>query len=216
MGLTGDAPGLPGARPAARPGMTSPAGVAGQPPGEPPGRGQLPDWLQERLFERRIVFIAGRLDETVAVRTAAQLMALDERGGEPITIHLDCADSTLETAFVVIDALLALRAPAHVHCRGQVGGPALGIVAAASRRSASAHTRFRLAQPVAEFSGTADEVAARSRQQQDLLWSLVARVAQATGRPVEEIAIDMRRGRSLDAREALHYGLVDTITPTTP
>jgi ATP-dependent Clp protease protease subunit len=196
--------------------MTNAAAVAGQPPGDSAGRGQPPDWLQERLFERRIVFIAGRLDEALAARTAAQLMVLDERGDEPITVHLDCGDSTLEAAFVVIDALGALRSAVHVHCRGQVGGPAIGIVAAADRRSAFAHTRFRLAQPAAEFSGTADEVAARSRQQQDLLWSLLARVAQATGRPVEEIAVDMRRGRYLDAREALHYGLIDAITPAAP
>jgi ATP-dependent protease ClpP protease subunit len=40
------------------------------------------------------------------------------------------------------------------------------------------------------------------------------RLAQLTGRPAEEIAEDMRRGRDLDAREALDYGLVDEISPT--
>jgi ATP-dependent protease ClpP protease subunit len=32
-------------------------------------------------------------------------------------------------------------------------------------------------------------------------------------RPVEDIADDMRRGRYLDAREALDYGLIDAIGP---
>jgi ATP-dependent Clp protease protease subunit len=100
----------------------------------------------------------------------------------------------------------------HAHCRGQVGGPVVGVVATAHRRVATPHTRFRLGQPKARFSGTPDQIAAQSRQQQDLLWRFNARLAQVTGRPAEEIAEDLRRGRYLDAREALAYGLIDEIT----
>jgi ATP-dependent Clp protease protease subunit len=172
--------------------------------------------LQERLFERRIVFITGRLDDAVAAQAAAEVMTLDATGDGAIEVYLDSPDGTLEAAFVLIDTLSLLHAPVRVHCRGQVGGPAIGVVAAAGHRSAFAHTRFRLAQPTAQFSGTADEIAALSRQYQDLLWRLQARVARTTGRPVEEIAADMRRGRYLDARDALEYGLIDAISPTAP
>jgi hypothetical protein len=55
---------------------------------------------------------------------------------------------------------------------------------------------------VTRFTGTPEAIAAQSRQQQDLLWQLYARLARRTGRPPEEIAEDMRRGRYLDAREA--------------
>lgn len=180
--------------------------------GEPPGRGQPPAWLQERLFERRIVFITGRLDDALAAQAAAEVMTLDATGDGPIEVYLDSPDGTLEAAFVLIDTLNVLRTTVRVHCRGQVGGPAIGIVAAADDRSAFPHTRFRLAQPTAQFSGTADQIASQSHQQQELLWRLQAGVAKATGRPVEEIADDMRSGRYLDAREALEYGLIDAIS----
>jgi hypothetical protein len=68
--------------------------------------------------------------------------------------------------------------------------------------------------PTAQFSGTPDQIAAHSRQQQELLWKLHARLAQLTGRPAEEVAEDLRRGRYLDAREALDYGLIDGIRIT--
>ena len=182
------------------------------PPDEPPSRRRLSAWLQEKLFARRIVLITGLLDDAVAADASAQLLTLGAVSEEPIDIHLDSPDGTLEAAFVVVDALDTLRTPVRVHCRGQVGGPVIGILAAARRRFASSHARFRLGQPRAEFSGTPDEIASRNYQQQDLLWMLHARLAQLTGRPAEEIAEDMRRGRYLDAREALDYGLIDEIS----
>jgi hypothetical protein len=59
-----------------------------------------------------------------------------------------------------------------------------------------------------------DEPSSRRRLSawlQEKLDLLHARLAQLTGRPAEEIAEDMRRGRYLDAREALDYGLIDEI-----
>jgi ATP-dependent Clp protease, protease subunit len=184
----------------------------GEIPDEPPGWRQLSAWLQEKLFERRILLVTGRLDEDRVAEAAAALMALDATGDRPIELHLDSPDGTLESAFVLIDTLDLLHATLRAHCRGQVGGPTIGVLTAAEHRSASPHTRFRLAQPTVQFSGTPDQIAQHSRQQQDLLWRLHARVARLTGRPVEEVAEDMRRGRSLDAQEALEYGLIDEIS----
>jgi ATP-dependent protease ClpP protease subunit len=150
---------------------------------EPSSRRRLSAWLQEKLFERRIVLATGRLDADLAAEAAAALMTLDAIGDEPIELHLDSPDGTLESAFVLIGTLDLLRATLHVHCRGQVGGSAIGVAAAADHRSASPHTRFRLFQPATQFSGTPDQIAAHSRQQQDLLCRLYARLAQLTGRP---------------------------------
>jgi ATP-dependent Clp protease, protease subunit len=186
--------------------------VTGKIPGEPPGGRRMSAWLQEKLFERRIVLVTGRLDGEVAGETAAALLALDTRGDAPIDLHLDSPDGTLESVFALIDTFGLLRSTLRVHCRGQVGGPAIGVVALADHRTASPHTRFRLFQPTAQFSGRPEQIAAQSRQQQDLLWRLHARLAHATGRPAEEIAEDTRRGRHLDAVEARDYGLIDEIS----
>jgi ATP-dependent Clp protease protease subunit len=184
---------------------------AGRAPGEPPDPAGPPAWLQERLFARRMVLLTGRLDDAAAARAAAELVALDAAGGEPVTLHVDVPDGTLEAAFVVIDTLDLVRARVHAHCRGRAGGPAVGVIAVADRRTASPHAGFRLSQPTVTLAGTADQLAARGRQQRDLLGRFEARLARATGRPVEDVALDLRRGRYLDAGEALAYGLIDAI-----
>jgi ATP-dependent Clp protease protease subunit len=172
-----------------------------------------PEWLQEKLFERRMVFVTGRLDDALAGQAAAQIMALDATGDAPIDLFLDSGDGTLAAAFVLIDVIDAARTTVRAHCRGQVSGPAVGVAAAADERSAAPHTTFRLTAPVERVGGTPDEVAERSAQHRDFLWRFQARLAKATRRPVEDVADDMRRGRYLDAREALDYGLIDAIGP---
>jgi ATP-dependent Clp protease, protease subunit len=171
----------------------------------------LGGWLQEQLFDRRIVLLTGRLDDDAAARAAAALLALDAGEDRPIELHLDSRDGALGAAFVVIDTADALRSELRVLCRGQVGGPAIGVVAAGDHRAAAPHARFHLMQPTVQLTGAPAEIAAQSRRQQELLWKLYARLARRTGRPAEEIAEDMRRGRYLDAREALDYGLIDEI-----
>jgi ATP-dependent Clp protease protease subunit len=141
----------------------------------------------------------------------AELLSLEAAGDEPIELHVDSPGGTQDAAFLLMDTLDALRAPVRAHCRGQAGGPAVGVVAVAGRRSAARHARFRLVQPAVGLAGTPDQLASFARQHRDALVRFQARLARATGRPVDDIADDMRRGRYLDARGALDYGLIDTI-----
>jgi hypothetical protein len=61
------------------------------------------EWLEDRLFERRIVVVTGRLDDDAAARAAAALLALDALGERSIELHLSVADATLDAAFVLIE-----------------------------------------------------------------------------------------------------------------
>jgi ATP-dependent Clp protease, protease subunit len=171
----------------------------------------LGDWLQQQLLERRTVLVTGRLDDDAAARAAAALLTLDARAAQPIDVHLDSPDGALGATFALTDTVDTLRSSVRIVCRGQIGGPVVGVLAAADHREATPHTRFHLCQPVARFAGSPESIEAQNRQQQELLWKLCGRLARRTGRPAEEVAEDMRRGRYLDTVEALDYGLIDRI-----
>ncbi len=160
--------------------------------------------------------MAGRLDDAVAARAAASLLSLDAAGAGPIELHVDSPDGTLEAAFVLIDTLGHLRAPVSARCRGQIGSPAIGVVAAAGDRSASSHARFRLAQPRVQFSGSPDQVATHARLHRDLLVRFQAHLARSTGRPVDEIADDMLRGTVSRRPRGARLRLIDRIADSAP
>ncbi len=169
------------------------------------------DFLQREMFARRVVFLTGQLDATLAMQAAAQLMTLDAAGAAPIDVHVGCRDATLEAALSVIDTLDLLQAPTRGHARGEVGGPAVGLVAVCRQRTAAPHAGFHLVEPKAQFAGPSGQIVAAAEQHQRLLDRFRARLARATDQPEPEIAAAMREGRHFSAQEAVDFGLIDAI-----
>jgi len=168
-------------------------------------------WLEERLFERRIVLCRGILDEVLAGRVAAALMTLDALGDGAVELQLDSEGSSLEPAWTLVDVIDLLGVPVNIVCSGRVEGAAVGLLATAGRRVALAHTRFRLTDPELQISGRASEIGALFDHHKARLEQLHERVATSTGRPLSEVSADFCAGRSLDAVGALRYRLVDEI-----
>jgi ATP-dependent Clp protease, protease subunit len=172
----------------------------------------MPPWLEERLFERRIVMLRGPLTAAVASNVAAALLTLDTLGTDPVELHLTALGGELVAAFAVVDAIDAMRAPVRAVIPGQVGGAAVAVLAAARRRLAHRHARVRLSEPHASpAGGTADEVAAAAGEYLRELDEMVVRLVEVTGQPRSRIEDDLAAGRVLTAEQATEYGLIDEI-----
>ncbi len=173
-------------------------------------------WLQERLFERRIVLCRGLLDDGLAARVAAELMTLDALGDASIELQMDCQGASLESAWTLIDVIDLLGVPVNIVCSGRVEGAAVGVLAAGARRTALPHARFRLTDPELEISGRASELTGLLEHHARRIGLLHERVAASTGRGKHQVTDDFRSGLYLDATEAVRYRLVDEIAGGQP
>jgi ATP-dependent Clp protease, protease subunit len=108
----------------------------------------------------------------------------------------------------VMGVLDVLRVPVHAYAGGQVGGPALGVLAAAPQRRAYPNAVLTLSEPRLDFQGSATALASHEEQVAAMMDVLYLRLADVTGREVDEIRADARRGRSLTVDDAIGYGLV--------
>jgi ATP-dependent Clp protease, protease subunit len=201
------APGAPGTP---RPGEPGP-GTPGPPP---PARIWLDphvawqDRLRERLLEQRIVLASGVIDDEAATMLSAQLLTLDAEGGGPIRLELQNPRAELSAALTLMGVLDVVRAPVVAFASGETGGAALGVLASCPRRAAYPNATFTLSEPRLQFGGTVTAVTAREQQARRMVDSLFYRIAEATGRPAEEIREDALRGRTLTTAEAIGYGLI--------
>jgi ATP-dependent Clp protease, protease subunit len=183
-------------------------------PDRDPGRldDGVPPWLQERLFDRRMVMLTGVLNGPTASHAAAALVTLDAIGTDTVHLHITSTDGELSAAFAVVDAIESMKAPVEVVVPSQVGGAALAVLAAASRRVAYPHARVRLAEPRTNMAaGTAEKVAAAAGEYLRELEELIVRLAEVTGTQRSRIEDDLSAGRILSAAEAKDYGLIDDI-----
>ena len=218
--------------------MTVHARLPGQPPEFPrwPGNPPFPDWtptpptpargpvpptrvwldpqagwstrLLERLLERRIVLASGLLDDDAAARLSAQLLTLDADGDQPIRLELQNLRAELPAALTVMGILDVLRVPVHGCVSGEISGPALGVLACCTGRTAYPNASFMLSEPRLEFGGTASAVSAREQQVCRMLDTLYFKLADVTGRETDEIREDARRGHYLTTGQAIGYGLI--------
>jgi len=189
---------------------------ASPPPEVPPSRAvrpfaELPSFLEAQLLDRRVVRLWGRLDDNAISRACAELMALDATGDSAVQLYVSSCDAPLQSALSVIDTIDLLGVPVHVSCLGRVEGAAVGIVAVGAKRLIAPHAQLHLNEPEVEVSGRASQFAAWAEHYRSQLDRYLARLAQATGRPVEHLEADMSFGRWLAPEEAVAYGLVDAL-----
>jgi ATP-dependent Clp protease protease subunit len=171
------------------------------------------DWLGERLLDQRVVALAGELDDETVNRTVAALALLDSDGDEPVRLRLSGVRADLDAVLTIVDALDLMGVPVHATALGMLTGPAVALLAVADTRVAGPHAVLQLKEPRTArrlHTGEVDTWAAEHARQ---LRRLQERLAEACGRPVDQVAADMAAGLVLSAREAKDYGLVDDADP---
>src|SRR3569833_1567723 len=189
-------------------------------PGEPPRpdpldlpqRGaQAAPSAADLLFDWWIVLANGRIDGEVATDLSARLIMLDGGGDEPIALHLRAPDADLEAAFAVADTIGVLSCPVNVVVIGQAGGPALLVLAAGRRRETTPHATLLLTEPRTLSEGPASDVAIHAQEHRRKVDDFYARLAEVTGREVDEVRDDAREGRMFTAEQAREYGLIHEV-----
>ena len=171
-----------------------------------------PDDVHGQLLARRVVLLTGELDGPTADAASARLLLLDQRGSEPISLHMSCPDGDLDATLSLVATIDLIGAEVHAVAAGAVSGAAIGAFAAATQRKAHPHTTFLLFEPKADLRGGADQLTAAADQHRHQLQTLVDRIATACGRQSGDIANDLRAGRLLTATDAVDYGLVQDLT----
>ena len=169
-----------------------------------------PDWLAERLVERRLLALAGELDRDAANRTVAELALLDASGDQPVTLHLTGVSADLDTALTVVDALDLMGVEVQATCLGTITGAAVAILAVADRRTAGPHATVHLHEPRPPHDIAGRDLETHAEHYERQLRRLQHRIAQACNRPIDAVAADMRAHRVLTAEQAREYGLIDS------
>lgn len=166
----------------------------------------------KKLFEQRILFLNGPLEQETSDALVAQLLALDSDSDDDITLYVNSPGGMITGMFAIYDTIQMLRSTVNTRCVGLAASAGAFLLATPTgKRQVTTNARIMIHQPLGGARGSAKDIQIQAR---NILWMrqrLNELLADVTGKDVEQIAEDTDRDNWMTASEALDYGLIDHV-----
>jgi ATP-dependent Clp protease protease subunit len=172
-----------------------------------------PPQIEDRLFKARTILIYGSIDQKLAERVTARMLALQYESDDPITIFINSQGGHVESGDTIYDMIKFVKPEVRIVGTGWVASAGALIYAAAKRenRFSLPNTRFLLHQPSGGAGGSASEIEIHAREIIRMRARLNEIFARETGQTVERVTKDTERDYWMSAEAAAEYGLVGKI-----
>ena len=172
-----------------------------------------PGNIGKLYFKSRNVIVAGEINDKLAQRTVAHLLALAEESDDPITMLISSPGGHVESGDMIHDMIKFIRPTVRCIGSGWVAsaGALIFVGAAKENRYCLPNTRFLLHQPSGGIGGTSSDMMIQAEQVRLMRERLNQIFAEATGQSVERIEEDTQRDFWLNTEEALEYGLLGKV-----
>jgi ATP-dependent Clp protease protease subunit len=172
--------------------------------------------LEKQFFEKRAVYLWGIVEDKTARDVVSKLLLLDsDKPGEEIKLYINSPGGVVTSGMVIYDTLKMLGSPVSTICMGLAAsmGSILLSAGVKGKRSIFPHGEVMIHQPSlgGYFQGTSADLEIQAIQTQKTK-ELGARIlADNCGKTFDQIMKDFDRDYWMDAKEAVEYGIVDSI-----
>ena len=169
--------------------------------------------IDKLYFRPRTVIVAGTINDKLAQRTVAHLLALAEESDAPINMLISSPGGHVESGDMIHDVIRFIRPTVRTIGSGWVASAGALIFIGTDRenRYCLPNTRFLLHQPSGGIGGTSSDMMIQAEQVRLMRDRLNRIFAEATGQSVERIETDTQRDFWLNTEEALAYGLLGKV-----
>jgi ATP-dependent Clp protease protease subunit len=177
-------------------------------------RGEREYDIFSRLLNERIIFLGSAVDDTVANLIVAQLLHLESADPDKdISIYINSPGGSIYAGLAIYDTMNFIKPEVQTICCGiaMSMGSLLLAAGAPGKRSSLPNSRILIHQPSAGFEGQSSDIEIHAREIIKTRARIDEIYAKHTGRPVEEVHLDMERDRFFKPDEAVEYGLIDTV-----
>jgi ATP-dependent Clp protease protease subunit len=170
--------------------------------------------IYAQLLRERIVMLGSVVDDDVANRLTAQLLYLE--GQDPdrdIWLYINSPGGSVTAGMAIYDTMQFVKPDVATICMGLGAsmGQFLLCAGATGKRYALPHAKIMMHQPHGGVRGQASDIAIQAEQFAYDKKMLAQRIAEHTGRTLEEIERDSDRDRWFTAEQAKDYGIIDNV-----
>ncbi|WP_028057291.1 ATP-dependent Clp protease proteolytic subunit [Candidatus Solirubrobacter pratensis] len=177
-------------------------------------RGERSFDIYSRLLRERVVFVGQQIDDDIANLVVAQLLHLEAEDPEKdIQMYVNSPGGVVYAGLAIYDTMRFIKPDVATICCGIAMSAGSLILAggAAGKRSALPNSRILIHQPSGGFQGQATDIQIHAREALALRERIEEIYAEHTGKPQEQVSLDLERDRFFTPVEARDYGLIDRV-----
>lgn len=172
--------------------------------------------ILNRLFDSRQIQLSGPVDDKLAARIIAQLLALEAAdAAAPITMFVNSPGGSVTSGFAIYDTMRFIGPDVRVVCQGLCASIATVILMGATKehRLSLPHSRLLIHQPMIPSTvyGPASDLEITANELIKTRDKINQLLAAETGQPFERVEQDTNRDYWMTADEAVEYGLLTRV-----
>ncbi len=173
--------------------------------------------LTTRHLMNRIIFLNGNIDSDMANVFLSELLYLEE-SNEPITIYVDSPGGEVNAGLMIYDAVQGSDLTINMVCTGLAASMAAIIFAGGQkgRRYILPHSKVMIHEPLISngVGGSATSIKNISDSILETRAILNGILSEHTGKSAKEIDEATSFDNTMNAEDAIKFGLCDSITKT--
>lgn len=165
------------------------------------------------MLKARTVLVTGQVDQELAQKVIAQLLALNAESHDPIRVIVSSPGGHVDSGYAIHDMMNFIESPIITIGAGWVASIAVPIFFGAPKehRYSLPGTRFLIHQPSGGAGGQASDIRIEAQEILKIRKRINEMISEETGQTVEKVAKDSERNFWMSAEESVDYGLAAKI-----
>lgn len=181
---------------------------------EQTSRGERSYDIYSRLLKERIIFLGEEVTDVSAQVIVAQLLFLEsEDPNKDINLYINSPGGSVTAGMAIYDTMNYIKCDVSTMCIGMAASMGAFLLAggAKGKRFALPNAEVMIHQPSGGAKGQATDIKIVADNILKTKKKLNEILAANTGKPLDVIEIDTERDNYMTAKEAMEYGLIDSI-----
>ena len=181
---------------------------------EQTGRSERAFDIFSRLLKERIVFLGTPIDDSLASLIIAQLLFLEAEDSEKdIFLYINSPGGIITSGLGIYDTMQYIKPDVSTICLGQAASMGAFLLAGGTKgkRYALPNSRIMIHQPMGGAEGQATDIKILAEEILRMKKQLNTILAKNTGQSLKKIEADTDRDNYLTSKQAISYGLIDSI-----
>ena len=181
---------------------------------EQTNRGERSYDIYSRLLNDRIIVLSDEVNDATASVIVAQLLYLEGQDPEKdISFYINSPGGSVSAGLAIYDTMQYIKCDVSTICMGMAASMGAFLLSSGTKgkRYILPNAEVMIHQPSGGAQGQATEILIAADHIQRTKQRLNKILAENTGKPVEQVAVDTERDNWLTAEDALNYGIVDKI-----